>query len=69
MLLCNSVRRDLSDALDGKLPPWRLAVIRLHLAVCTQCKAIARSLDRTVSLLHALRDEPFIEDPRREPHT
>lgn len=62
MLLCDGVRRDLSDALDGKLPAWRVAVIRMHLAVCEPCEAIARSLKRTVDLLHELRDEPVPDE-------
>ncbi len=62
MLLCDGVRRDLSDAIDGDLPAWRRAVIRLHLAVCGPCEALARSLKRTVDLLRELRDEPVPDD-------
>lgn len=63
MQSCEQVKEQLSDAIDGQLPWWRLALVRVHVAMCDQCGPIARSLSRTVSLLGSLRDaEPLHPD-------
>ena len=58
MRSCDQIAEELSDALDGALPLWRRLQIRLHLALCPPCARMRRSLERTVDLLHALRDDP-----------
>jgi predicted anti-sigma-YlaC factor YlaD len=57
MLHCNQVSRALSDALDGKLPRYQLALIRFHLSFCRSCRALSDSLAYTQSMLRALADE------------
>ncbi|MFW6086143.1 MAG: hypothetical protein ACODAG_02980 [Myxococcota bacterium] len=37
---------------------WRQLQIRMHLAMCQVCRQVASSLERTVDVLHDLRDEP-----------
>ncbi|MFW6067196.1 MAG: anti-sigma factor family protein [Myxococcota bacterium] len=64
MLSCDQVARELSDALDRELPVWRRLQIHAHLAMCKACRGMARSLERTVDLLHELRDEPpAVDEP------
>lgn len=58
MLSCDQVARELSDALDGEVSLWRQLQIRMHLAMCQVCREVASSLERTVDVLHDLRDEP-----------
>ena len=69
MLSCDEVRARLSDAIDGNVRWWTRVQMRVHLAMCNDCAAIARSLRNTVSLLRALHDAPVAEgavvvDPR-----
>ena len=69
MLTCKHVRAHMSDALDGEVRGWYRGYIWFHSRVCPPCKRLRRSLERTVSLLHEIRDaEPATEDssgPRR----
>lgn len=54
MLRCEDVYRQASDALDGEVSAWRRMQIRMHLAFCTRCRAMQRSLERTVALLRRM---------------
>lgn len=54
MLGCDDVYREASDALDGEVSAWRRMQIRMHLAFCARCRAMQRSLERTVALLRRL---------------
>jgi predicted anti-sigma-YlaC factor YlaD len=58
MLHCNQVSRALSDALDGNLPRYQLALIRFHLWHCRSCRALSESLGHMRSMLGKLVDEP-----------
>lgn len=58
MRKCDHIAAELSDALDGEVPVWKLVRIRMHLAVCRPCRRLRESLDRTVGTLQALRDRP-----------
>jgi predicted anti-sigma-YlaC factor YlaD len=62
MMSCDEVARELSDALDGELSLWRMTQVRLHLAMCKMCREVKASLERTVHVLHTLRDEPPPQD-------
>jgi predicted anti-sigma-YlaC factor YlaD len=48
----------LSDALDGNLPRYQLALIRFHLWHCRSCRALSESLGHMRSMLGKLVDEP-----------
>jgi hypothetical protein len=47
----------MSDALDGEVPGGAYGLyVRIHSRVCIPCSRMRRSLERTVSLLHKLKD-------------
>jgi anti-sigma factor RsiW len=58
---CEETRELLSAHLDGELSPLRRVRVRLHLAGCAACSALARSLRSTVERLHEL-EEAFTPD-------
>jgi anti-sigma factor RsiW len=59
---CEQTRAQLSDHLDGELHGTRRLRVRLHLAGCEACTAVARSLRATIERLHRL-EESFHPDP------
>jgi predicted anti-sigma-YlaC factor YlaD len=59
---CEETRAQLSDHLEGELKGMRGLRVRLHLAGCDACSAVARSLRATIERLHTL-DEHFTPDP------
>ena len=67
MLACKHVRARMSDALDGEVGGWYGWYVRFHSHVCFPCRRMRHSLERTVSLLHRLRDEPPPESPSDPP--
>lgn len=62
---CDQIARELSDALDGDVPFWRLMQIRTHLAMCRKCRDLESSLERTVGVLGSLSEMP-LEDMASE---
>ena len=58
---CAETREQLSAHLEGELTGLRGLRVRLHLAGCDACSAVARSLRRTVERLHELEDS-FVPD-------
>jgi hypothetical protein len=48
----------MSDAIDGRVDGWYRRYVWFHSHFCIPCSRVRRSLERTVSLLHELRDEP-----------
>ena len=61
---CAETRELLSAHLEGDLTGLRGLRVRLHLAGCDACSAVARSLRRTVERLHEL-EASFV--PERAP--
>ena len=59
---CEETREQLSAYLEGELPGPRRLRLRLHLAGCDACSAVARSLRQTVDRLHELEDA-FVPGP------
>lgn len=59
---CAETRELLSAHVDDELRGLRRLRVRLHLAGCDACSAVARSLRQTVEHLHDLQDS-FAPDP------
>jgi anti-sigma factor RsiW len=59
---CEETRERLSAHLEGELTGLRRLRLRLHLAGCDACSAMARSLRTTIERLHEL-DETFAPPP------
>ncbi len=59
---CEQTREQLSAHVDGELTGMRRLRVRLHLAGCDACSAVARSLRNTVERLHELEDS-FVPEP------
>ncbi|NUR77994.1 MAG: hypothetical protein HOQ28_17115 [Thermoleophilia bacterium] len=53
---CEETREQLSAHVDGELGGLRRLRVRLHLAGCDACSAVARSLRQTIERLHELED-------------
>jgi anti-sigma factor RsiW len=59
---CAETREQLSAHVDDELTGVRRLRVRLHLAGCSACSAVARSLRKTIERLHEL-DETFAPPP------
>jgi anti-sigma factor RsiW len=59
---CEHTREQLSAHLEGELTGLRGLRVRLHLAGCDACSAVARSLRKTIEHLRGLQDT-FTPDP------
>jgi anti-sigma factor RsiW len=59
---CAETREQLSAHVDGELTGLRRLRVRLHLAGCDVCSAVARSLRTTIERLHEL-EESFAPEP------
>ena len=59
---CAETREQLSAHIDGELTGMRRLRVRLHLAGCDACSAVARSLRTTIERLHELEDS-FVPEP------
>ena len=59
---CAETGEQLSAHLEGELPGLRRLRVRLHLAGCSACSAVARSLRTTIERLHQL-DQGFVPGP------
>lgn len=58
MLGCKHVRAHLSDAHDDRVEGAYGYYVWLHSRVCPPCKRTRRAMERTIGLLHAMRDQP-----------
>lgn len=59
---CAETRELLSAHVEGELTGLRRLRVRLHLAGCDACSAVARSLRTTIERLHEL-EESFVPEP------
>lgn len=59
---CAQTRELLSEHVEGELTGLRRLRVRLHLAGCDACSAVARSLRKTIERLHEL-EEPLTPGP------
>lgn len=59
---CAETREQLSAHIEGELTGMRRLRVRLHLAGCDACSAVARSLRTTIERLHELEDT-FVPEP------
>ena len=59
---CAETREQLSAHLEGELAGLRRLRVRLHLAGCSACSAVARSLRQTIERLRQL-EENFAPRP------
>ncbi|MCC6719322.1 MAG: zf-HC2 domain-containing protein [Acetobacteraceae bacterium] len=64
MLRCRDVTELASDLLEGGLPLRARLVLRLHLALCSMCRAYVDQLRKTRALLGRSRFSP--PDPATE---
>ncbi len=61
---CSEVIALLVDYLERQLPPAVHADLEQHLSRCPACVASVRSYERTVSLLHSLRERDLPDELR-----
>lgn len=61
---CSEVIALLMDYLERQLPPSVHADLEQHLSRCPACIACVRSYERTVSLLHSLREQDLPDELR-----
>lgn len=59
---CEETREQLSALVEGELTGLRQLRVRLHMAGCDACSAIARSLRTTIERLHELEGS-FVPEP------
>lgn len=55
---CREVLDDLSEYLDGGLPPERVAAVQAHLAGCDRCARFGGEVSETIEALRAALREP-----------
>lgn len=55
---CRDLLRSLSDYVDGELDEALCAAIEQHMAECDNCRIVVDTLRKTVTLYHALSQEP-----------
>ena len=61
---CAETRELLSDRIEGELRGWRRLRVSMHLLGCDRCRAVLRSLIRTVEHVHELGRMDFAPAPR-----
>ena len=60
MLSCREATKMMSDGLDRRLTRWQRLQLRLHVTMCSACRAYRHQLQR----LHALLRRRFSDDPQ-----
>ena len=55
---CNRVLTHLNDYIDHKLSPDLCAELEAHLAECENCRVVFDTLNKTLYLVHQLREQP-----------
>lgn len=60
---CEETGELLSAHLEDEVPPARRGRVRRHLALCSGCRAVYRSLERVVNELQTLRQGEPVRFP------
>ena len=60
---CAETQEQLSDRIEGELRGWRRLRVSMHLMGCDRCRAVLRSLIRTVDHVHELGRVDFAPAP------
>ncbi len=55
---CQAVLSHLNDYIDGELSPELCQELEAHLAVCHNCRVVFDTLNKTLYLVHQLRENP-----------
>lgn len=55
---CQEVLIHLNDYIDGELSPELCSELEAHLAVCENCRVVFDTLNKTLYLVHQLRNTP-----------
>ncbi len=55
---CQRVLSHLNDYIDGELSPQLCTELEAHLAVCENCRVVFDTLNKTLYLVHQLRETP-----------
>ena len=55
---CQEVLTHLNDYIDGELSPELCEELEAHLAVCHNCRVVFDTLNKTLYLVHQLRENP-----------
>lgn len=55
---CREIRGHMSDFVDGELDQRAVGQVKRHVWWCPNCRRMLASLTRTISGLHALRNQP-----------
>ena len=61
---CKALLGDLSEYIDGELPPELCAEIEKHLEACENCRVVLNTTRRTIDLVQAPADEAVPADVR-----
>ena len=55
---CKDVAQEASDYLAGALPRRRLWMLRLHLALCSNCRRYLKQLQAVVAVVERMKPPP-----------
>ncbi len=61
---CKALLGDLSDYIDGELPPELCAEIEKHLEQCENCRVVLNTTRRTIDLVQETAAGPLPEEVR-----
>jgi anti-sigma factor (TIGR02949 family) len=61
---CKALLGDLSEYIDGELPPELCAEIEKHLEGCENCRVVLNTTRRTIDLVQVPTDENVPDDVR-----
>jgi len=64
MLSCREATKMMSDGLDRRLTRWQRMQLRLHVMMCSACRAYRHQLE----LVRALLRRRFSDDPQPTEH-
>jgi len=62
---CRETRAQMSDYLDGELDPQPAHAVKRHVLWCPSCRRFLTNLNRTISGLHRLAEQPTPVDAPR----